>query len=175
MHDPINAETAAMNKCLLIVWWSLTGGSRQLAQAAATGARDEPAVQVIERRADQAAGDDLLAADAMLFALPENLGSMAGMMKDFFDRSYYAALDRINGRPYAVIVCAGSDGQGAARQVARIATGWRLKEAAPPLIVLTHAQTPEKILAPKTIDTVSLEKARELGAALAGGLALGIW
>ncbi len=175
MHESIKAATAIMNKRLLIVWWSLTGGSQQLAQAAATGAHDEPSVDVIERRADQAGSDDVLAADAMLFVMPENLGSMAGMMKDFFDRSYYGALDRVNGRPYAVIVCAGSDGQGAARQVARIATGWRLKEAAPPLIVLTHAQTPEKILAQKTIDAQSLDKARELGAALAGGLALGIW
>jgi hypothetical protein len=32
-------------------------------------------------------------------------------MKDFFDRSYYAVLDRINGRPYATMICAGSDGQ----------------------------------------------------------------
>ena len=44
-------------------------------------------------------------------------------MKDFFDRTYYAALDRINGRPYATLICAGSDGQNAARQIARIATG----------------------------------------------------
>jgi len=174
-HDPIDARQSAMAKRLLIVWWSLTGGSRQLAHAAAAGAHDEPDVEVIERRADEAGGDDVLAADALLFVMPENLGSMAGMMKDFFDRSYYAVLDQVNGRPYAVIVCAGSDGQGAARQVARIATGWRMKEAAPPLIVLTHAQTPEKILAPKTIDAESLDKARELGTALASGLALGIW
>ena len=26
-------------------------------------------------------------------------GPMAGLMKDFFDRTYYPALDRINGRP----------------------------------------------------------------------------
>lgn len=31
-------------------------------------------------------------------------------MKDFFDRCYYAALDRVNGRPYALLVCAGSAG-----------------------------------------------------------------
>jgi hypothetical protein len=52
---------------------------------------------------------------------------MAGIMKDFFDRTYYPVLDRINGRPYAVLICAGSDGQNAARQIERIATGWRLR------------------------------------------------
>ena len=48
-----------------------------------------------------------------------NLAAMAGLMKDFFDRTYYPALDRISGRPYAVLICAGSDGHSAARQLAR--------------------------------------------------------
>jgi multimeric flavodoxin WrbA len=76
-----------------------------------------------------------------LFRTPENLAAMAGLMKDFFDRTYYLALDRISGRPYATLICAGSDGYGynAARQVERIATGWRLKAMADPLIVCTHA------------------------------------
>ena len=118
---------------------------------------------------------DLLAATGYLFATPENLASMAGMMKDFFDRTYYGALDRIEGRPYASMVCAGSDGEGAARQVARIDTGWRLKPVAEPLIVCTHAQTPEAIAAPKRIGEADRERCRALGEALACGLALGIF
>ena len=86
---------------------------------------------------------DVLAADGYIFATPENLAAIAGLMKDFFDRTYYAALERINGRPYATLICAGSDGQNAARQIMRIATGWRLRPIAEPLIVCTHAQTPE--------------------------------
>jgi len=62
-----------------------------------------------------------------VFASPENLAAMSGQMKDFFDRTYYAALDQLNGRPYAVMICAGSDGRNAAQQIERIATGWRLK------------------------------------------------
>jgi multimeric flavodoxin WrbA len=100
---------------------------------------------------------------------------MSGQMKDFFDRSYYAALDRLNGRPYAIMICAGSDGQSAAQQLERIATGWRLKAIAPPLIVCTHAQTPQQILSPKTIAAAQLERCRELGATLAEGLAMGIF
>jgi multimeric flavodoxin WrbA len=92
------------------------------------------------------APEDVLAADGYLFVTPENLGAMSGLLKDFFDRSYYAALERINGRPYASLICAGSDGSNAARQIARIATGWRLKAIAEPLIVCTHAQTPPAIL-----------------------------
>jgi hypothetical protein len=96
-------------------------------------------------------------------------------MKDFFDRCYYPALERINGRPYAALICAGSDGQNAARQIERIATGWRLRPVAKPLIVSTHAQAVEAILAPKRIGSVELDRCRELGAILATGLAAGIF
>ncbi|MEI6724503.1 MAG: hypothetical protein WCO67_27375, partial [Betaproteobacteria bacterium] len=66
-------------------------------------------------------------------------------------------------------------GQGAARQLARIAMGWRLKAIAPALIVLTCAQTPEAILAEKQIGEADLERCRDLAGALAGGLALSIF
>ncbi len=123
----------------------------------------------------EAGPDDVLAADGYLFATPENLASMSGMLKDFFDRCYYAALDRINGRPYASFVCAGSDGSGAVRQIERIATGWRLKRAAAPLIVCTHAQTPADILPPSTSTHADLRRCAEVGAALAAGLAMGVF
>ena len=73
---------------------------------------------------------DVLEADGYVFAAPENLGSLAGVMKDFFDRCYYPVLDRVAGRPYAAMVCAGSDGHNAVRQMQRITTGWRLKPVA---------------------------------------------
>jgi multimeric flavodoxin WrbA len=162
-------------KRLLIVYHSFTNGTRQMAEAAADGARSEAGVDVVLKHATEADGDDLLAADGYIFATPENLAAMSGVMKDFFDRSYYAALERINARPYAALICAGSDGENAARQIARIATGWRLKAIGEPLIVCTHAQTPEAILAPKTIAAEELKRCGEIGAALAAGLALGIY
>ena len=163
-------------KTLLIVHHTLTGGTLQMAQAAAAGAAGaEAGLAVRLLRAPEVNAADVLAADAYLFATPENLASMAGMMKDFFDRCYYPVLDRINGRPYAAMVCAGSDGAGAVRQLERIAQGWRLRPVAPALIVCTHAQTPEAILAPKTIVAADLRRCADLGAALASGLALGVF
>ncbi|HET6607010.1 MAG TPA: NAD(P)H-dependent oxidoreductase [Rhodopila sp.] len=160
---------------LLIVWHSATGGTRQMAEAAAEGAATEPAVDTRLVPARDAGPGDVLRADGYLFATPENLAALTGVMKDFFDRTYYPALDRVNGRPYASMICAGSDGRNAARQIVRIATGWRLKPVAEPLIVCTHAQTPEKILAPKVIGDRDLMRCRELGAAMAVGLAAGIF
>jgi multimeric flavodoxin WrbA len=162
-------------KTLLIVFHSLTGGTRQMAEAAYRAAAAEPSVQVRLLTAPDAEPADMLAADGYIFATPENLASMAGRMKDFFDRAYYPVLDRINGRPYASLICAGSDGENAARQIARIATGWRLRAIATPLIVCTNAQTPETILAAKTIGSADLDRCRDLGAALAVGLAAGIF
>ena len=163
-------------KRLLIVYHSLTGGTDQLVTAAAGGARREaPDVDVRVLTAPQAGPEDVLAADAYVFATPENLAAIAGLMKDFFDRCYYPVLGRIEGRPYATLICAGSDGSNAARQIERICTGWRLKAAAPALIVCTHAQTPEDILAPKQIPVDELKRADELGAALAAGVAMGVF
>jgi multimeric flavodoxin WrbA len=162
-------------KTLLIVFHSMTGGTRAMAEAAAQGAATEPAIKTRLMQAAEAEPDDVLAADAYIFATPENLASMAGRMKDFFDRTYYPALDRINGRPYATLICAGSDGENAARQVARIVTGWRLRQVAAPLIVRTNAQTKQAILAPKQIGQADLSRCHEAGAALAAGLASGIF
>jgi multimeric flavodoxin WrbA len=162
-------------KTLLIVFHSRTGGTRQMAHAAAHGAAAEPDVEVRLLEAADAGPDDLLGADAYVFATPENLAAMSGVMKDFFDRSYYGALDRLNGRPYALMVCAGSDGANAVRQVARIATGWRLKAVAEPLIVCTGAQTPEAIAAPKQIARTDIAHCEDIGATLAAGLATGMF
>jgi len=145
-----------------------------MAHAAAKGGATEPATTTHLRHARDTNPDDLLAAGAYIFATPENLAAISGVMKDFFDRCYYPCLDQLNGRAYATMVCAGSDGANATRQIARIATGWRLKQAADPLIILTHAQTKTAIEAPKTIATQDLAKCEILGATMAASLAIGI-
>lgn len=162
-------------KTLLIVFHTMTGGARQMAEAASQAAQAEHAIYVRTVAAGEATADDVLGADGYIFVTPENLASMAGRMKDFFDRTYYPALDRIQGRPYATLVCAGSDGTNVVRQIDRICNGWRLKRVAEPIIVCTHAETPETILAPKTISAGDRARCAEIGAALAAGLALGVF
>ena len=146
-----------------------------MAEAAADGARQDPDINVRLLDAADAGPDDLLSADGYVFAAPENLAALSGIMKDFFDRTYYPVLDRLNGRPFAILVCAGSDGQNAVRQINRITTGWRLKAVADPTIVCTHAQTPERILAPKQLNSDDLDRCRVIGETLAAGLAAGIF
>jgi multimeric flavodoxin WrbA len=165
-----------MSRRLLIVYHSLTGGTARMAQAVADGARDaEPALDVRLQPAAATHPPDLLAADGYVFAAPETLASVSGLMKDLFDRCYYPVLGAIDGRPHAIVVCAGSDGTNAVRQLQRIAAGWRLRPVVEPLIVCTHAQTAEAILAPKQIAAADLEKGRAIGATLAAGLLLGVF
>lgn len=164
-----------MTKRLLIVWYSRTGGTEAMAKAAAEAARGEEECEVVVKSAAEADARDLLDADGYLFATPENLAAIAGVMKAFFDRTYYEVLGRIEGRPYAAMICAGSDGDNARRQLERIATGWRLKKVSDTPIICTHAQTKDEILAPKEIGEADLEKCREIGVTLAAGLAMGVF
>lgn len=161
---------------LLIAWHSRTGTARALAEAVRDGAlASTEAVTVRLIAAGDVSAEDALAADGLVLACPENLASMSGVMKDMADRLYYPLLGRIEGRAYALVIASGTDGEGAVRQWQRIATGWRLKPVAEPIIVCTHAQTPEAILAPKQIGAEDLERCRALGQALATGLALGVF
>lgn len=156
---------------LAIIWHSRTGAAEAMARAAHEGA-GEGAVLL---RADDVSAEDMLAASGYLFVCPENLASMTGAMKEMFDRAYYPLLGRVEGRAYATMIAAGSDGRGAQAQIDRIVTGWRLKRVAEPLIINTHAQRPEEILAPKHLSPALLAPCRDIGAAMAEGLALGIY
>ena len=156
---------------LLIIWHSRTGASRAMARAAHDAADGRARLLA----ASDAQPDDLLRAAGYLFACPENLGSLSGAMKELFDRCYYPLLGQIEGRPYASLIAAGSAGQGAQAQLDRIVNGWRLRRVADPLIAVLGAQSPEEIIAAKQVPPVILARCGELGAALAEGLAQGIF
>lgn len=156
---------------LLIAWHSRTGASRAMAQAAAQGSGDRALIVP----AQDVTPEHFLGCGAYLFVCPENLASMSGVMKEMFDRCYYPVLGRIEGRAYATAIAAGSDGEGAQRQIDRIAKGWRLRRVAEPLIVNCHAQTPEEILAEKRLTRDQLHQCQKIGAGLAEGLAIGLY
>lgn len=156
---------------LVIVWHSRTGAAAAMARAAADGA-GAGAVLVA---ADEVDAVLLASADGYIFCCPENLGSMTGAMKEMFDRLYYPLLGKVEGRPYATLIAAGSDGSGATRQLDRIAAGWRLRRVAEAAIVNLGAQTPEAIAAPKHVPDRWLSQCHDLGAAMMEGLRLGVF
>lgn len=150
-------------KKLLIVHHSLSGSTARLAQAVADGARAEADVELRVRHALDADIGDLVWCDGVLIGTPENFGALAGLIKDFFDRTYYAAFDAQLQRPYALFICAGNDGSGAQRQAERIIAGLPWRKIAEPLIVRGPVQPTD------------LDAARDLGQAMAAGLLLGIF
>lgn len=150
-------------KHLLIVYHTQSGNTGRLAEAVLAGGREESGVEVRCLRAFDAGLDDLLWANAVLFGTPENFGYMSGALKDFFDRTYYPAQPYHLLLPYAVFISAGNDGSNAYRQIGRILSGYPMREVAEPLIAVGAVQ-PEH-----------LQSARDMGQAMAAGLALGIF
>ena len=180
--------TAAAGRTVLLVWHSRTGLAEQMADALEQGALAVAAeleaadFRLVRRKAAEATTDELLGADGYLFCAPENLASLSGEMKEFFDRCYYQAFasrgggDEVSlllGRPVGVAIAAGSDGSGAARQVERICRGWRLRPVGPALVQRNGLeQTRENILAPKQISAEAREACRELGGLVAATVLL---
>jgi len=157
-------------KRLLIVYHTQFGSTEQMARAALDGARTVPEVDTVLLRAADAGIADILAADALLVVASENFGGMAGMIKDFLERVYYPCEGKLEGRPYATLVCAGTDGTGAQRDIDRVATGLRLARVHPGLIHRSGVTAK-----PGTIPREVLERCAEVGATLAAGIAAGVY
>ena len=150
-------------KRLLVVFHTQSGNTGRLADAVLAGARLVTKTETVCLRAFDAGVSDLLQADGLLIGTPENFGYMSGALKDFFDRTYYPCEGKLVGLPYAVFVSAGNDGTGAVREIGRIANGYGWKTVAEALIVR------------REITPADLERARELGEAMAAGLAMGVF
>lgn len=165
------------DKYILIIWDSMTGGSKAMAQAAASGVASDMTFELCAKllHADDVSSDDMLNASGYIFIFPERLAAISGPMKSFFDRTYYPCLGQIEARPYAMIICAGSDGENALRQGMRICKGWRLRQIGDNFIICTHAQTQQAIMAEKIIADEDVRKCRNMGAAMAAGIDMGIF
>lgn len=151
---------------ILIIYHSQTGNTEKMAHAVAEGARSIEDTDVIMKRAGDATLEDLLDADGLAVGTPENFGYMSGMIKDFFDRTFYPSqqqAERVFRKPYVVFISAGNDGTGALTSIERITSGYKFKKVYEPLI--SRKRLTEEVL----------EQCRELGKILAGGCAAGIY
>ena len=157
-------------KRLLIVFHTQFGCTAQIAEAARAGASSIEEVTTTLMHARDAGVGDVLDADALIIATSENFGSMAGMVKDFLERVYYPCEGKLEGRPYAVLVCAGTDGTGAMRDVDRVATGLRLNKVHPGLIYKSGLTAQAH-----RVSSAVIAQCSEIGATVAAGLAAGLW
>lgn len=152
-------------KNLLIIYHSKGGKNQRMADAVKVGA-DHPDIEGVAvrfLRAPDAADQDLLWADGIIFGTPENFGYMSGALKDFFDRTFYEVEGKVDAKPFCIFIGAGNDGQGALMSIRRICKGYNFKEIQEPLIVVGD------------LGDDDLTRCEELGMGMAAGLEAGIF
>ena len=150
---------------ILIIYHSQTGNTRRMAEAVAVGAASIENATVLLRHASEATIEDLFQSDGLVIGSPEYFGYMAGMVKDFFDRTYETARGKkeVFRKPCGVFISAGNDGSGALASIERICIGYPFKKVLEPVI------------ARGKIDAVTIGRCEELGQTIAAGCDAGIY
>ncbi len=150
---------------ILVIYHSQSGNTQKLAEAVAAGAASVEDTKVVLKQAKDATIEDLILCDGIAIGSPEYFGYMAGMIKDFFDRTYEPAKEKreIFMKPHVIFISAGNDGRNARDQIERICLGYQFKKVYEPLIV---RGLPDK---------ESLKQCHEMGQTIAAGCDLGIY
>ena len=150
---------------ILVIYHSQAGHTQKMAQSVARGARCIKGVTVVLKRAAEANLEDLLECDGLAIGSPEYFGYMAGMVKDFFDRTYNEARGgkEVFKKPYVLFISAGNDGTGALSNIERICTGYQFKKVYDPIVARGE------------IDRETILKCEELGKTIAAGCREGIY
>ncbi len=148
---------------ILLIYHSQGGNTERLAKACLKGVKKESQVAVYFQRAFDTTLEDILKCDGLIILTPEYFGTMSGAMKDFFDRTYYPAREKEVNLPFALVVCCENDGEGAIRDVQKIASGYRLRKSLEPIIIK------EKEIAAREHEVT------ELGQTFAAGLVMDIF
>ncbi len=152
-------------KTILIAYHSQSGNTQKMAETVADGAGEIEGVRVVLKKAWDTTESDLIDCDGLIIGSPEYFGTMAGAVKDLFDRTYekLRGHKRIFRKPYAVFVSAGNDGQGALTQIEKIGLGFQFKKVQETVVV----QGP--------VTEAVLERCKDLGRTMAAGCEAGIY
>lgn len=120
---------------ILIVYHSLSGNTEEAARCVAEGAGEGSDAVVVLKEAREAGCDDLLACDGIAVGTPDYFSYMAGMVKDFFDRTYYPTRGRVDDKPCVTFVTHGGGGRADA-SIQALCKSFRFRMLAPPVMVL---------------------------------------
>lgn len=135
-----------------------------MASRFALGAAKEQEINVVLKKAGDANIADLLDCEAIDIGSPEYFGTMAGMIKDFFDRAFEPAQDKQLASPLlSSCVLKMMLGTRAMTQIERVAAGYKWK------MVLDHLRVVDT---PTNKDLADVD---ELGQTLAAGVDFGIF
>ena len=154
----------ADKKKLIIISHAPSENTGRMLQAIITGATssDVENVEVNYIPPLDVQPDDIISAHAVIIGTTENLGYMAGLIKDVFDRCYYPCLEHTQGLPFTFYIRAGHDGTGTRRAIESITTGLKWKLVQEPLVC--KGDFSEKFI----------DQCEELGLTIAASLDAGI-
>ncbi len=113
---------------VLIIYHSQSGNTGKMAQAVYDGALSAGATVSLKKAAD-ANADDLLGCDAIIMGTPNYFSYEAGMIKDFFDRNFFAMKGKVDGKPYATFGSHGNGGVKAIESLNKLCDNLGLKKA----------------------------------------------
>ncbi len=143
---------------VLVVYHSLGGNTKKMAQAVAEGVAAAGAEAVV-KTGIEATIDDLLGCGAVALGSPDYFSYIAGGLKDFFDRAYYPSQGKVTGKPAAVFASAGGPPE-RVLGILRQAIGWfKLKEVAEP-VGCSGGVSAETIAACKSLGRALAEAAK---------------
>ena len=151
-------------KTLLFISLAPSVNTARLADTCEAAMREVAGEMNIIRKASlDVTAEDVLRCNGVLISTTENIGYMAGLTKDVFDRSYNDWLGKTEGLPAAIYIRAGLDGTATNRALSQIANGlgWRLIR--PPLVLKG------------AYDEQFEDAVAELGGAFAAGLDAGLF
>lgn len=92
-------------------------------------------LKIIRKSSVDVTAGDVLSCDGLILSTTENIGYMAGLTKDVFDRCYNDWLGRTDGLPVAIYIRAGLDGTATKKALSQIAAGLNWRLVRPPLVL----------------------------------------
>jgi len=123
-----------MGKKVLVVYHSLGGNTEAAAKMVAAGVESVSEGVAVLKKAAEAGADDLRACGGYCFGTPDYFSYMAGMLKDFFDRTFYPTQSELDNRPCGIFVTHGGGGRAKA-SVEQICRSFRLKAVGETVLV----------------------------------------
>jgi flavodoxin I len=139
---------------VLVIYHSLSGNTEKMAKAVQEGAASSGAEAVLKKAAD-ANADDLMNCDAVVMGTANYFSRESGMMKDFFDRTFFTLKGNVDNKPYAVFGSYGGGGEVAIDSLAKLCDNLGLKKAA------------DNVGAQREPSAEAIEKCKALGAKMA--------
>lgn len=100
-----------------------------MARAAAEGVNSVEGASAKIKHVDYATVEDFILCDAVAFGSPNYFSYMAGLMKDFFDRTF-SIREKVVGKPAAAFTSGGSSSNSALLSLERMISAFKLKKVA---------------------------------------------